>query len=91
MEDDSSPIILKTDMPDKVQKLAIECAKYALLNFNDDSSSMAEYIKNEFDKRYGAFWACFVGNKFGSFFSYADKTYISFCVNDVLFLLFKYP
>jgi hypothetical protein len=108
----SEPVILKTDMPEKIQKLALEYAEKALVNHPNDNSDMAEYIKNEFEKKFGPYWACFgiyelilkfesyfyfffynfkVGNKFGSYFSFAEACYISFYIDDLLFLLFKYP
>jgi hypothetical protein len=55
----SEPVILKTDMPEKIQKLALEYAGKALVNHPNDNSDMAEYIKNEFEKKFGPYWACF--------------------------------
>ena len=46
-------------MPEKIQKLALEYAGKALVNHPNDNSDMAEYIKNEFEKKFGPYWACF--------------------------------
>lgn len=85
-------VVIKSDMPDKIQKMAIECARKALESFEDhEISCIAQYIKTEFENKFGTYWACIVGNKLGSYFSFAENTFISFYIGDLLFLLFKYP
>ncbi len=85
------PVILKSDMSDKIQKIVLECAQRAINEFDrEDRSSIAQYIKNEFDEKFGNYWACFVGHKFGSFFSFAEGTVISFYIGDLLFLYIKF-
>lgn len=88
---DDKPVVLKSDMPEKIQQIALDCAQKALNEFGLDRSNIAQYIKNDFDEKFGNYWACFVGHKFGSFFSFAESTFISFYIGDLLFLLFKYP
>jgi len=51
---------------------------------------MAEFIKNEMDKKFEGSWHVTVGTSFGSYFSFEDQSVILFWRNHVGFLIFKF-
>ncbi len=63
-----------------MQQDAIDCAYVALNKFND-LVDIAEYIANEFDKKYDPTnpkWQCFVGTHFGAYVTTEAKKFIYF-------------
>lgn len=91
LEKDSAAII-RTEMPKDMQQFAIDCAQLAIINYGKlEYSKMATFVKEEFDKKYGKHWCCFVGEKIGCAFCYEDDQYVCFDFGSVRFLVFKYP
>ncbi|KAH9617854.1 hypothetical protein KSS87_014865 [Heliosperma pusillum] len=79
-----------TDMPVKMQIQAMACASKALDVYDVvEYKSIAAYIKQEFDKRYGGGWQCVVGSSFGCFFTHSKGTFIYFTLETLNFLIFK--
>ncbi|TYI32628.1 hypothetical protein ES332_A04G077400v1 [Gossypium tomentosum] len=66
-------IIKSADMKDDMQKEAVNIAisissfylPYKAFEKNNVKKDVAEYIKKEFDKKYGPTWHCIVGSNFG--------------------------
>ncbi|KAL5996180.1 hypothetical protein ACLOJK_026254 [Asimina triloba] len=56
-------IVKSADMKEEMQKDAVECALSAVEKHNVEKD-IAEYIKKEFDRKYGATWHCIVGRNF---------------------------
>ena len=91
LEKDSA-VIIGVEMPKEMQVYAFEAAQLAFINFNKmEYTKMAMFVKEEFDKKYGKNWSCFIGEKIGCSFSYDDDRYICFDFGSVRFLIFKYP
>ena len=87
-----SAVIIRAEMPRDMQRFAVECAQLAIINFGKiEYSKMATFVKEEFDKMYGKHWCCFVGEKIGCSFCYADDRYVCFDFGSIRFLIFKYP
>ncbi|RWR72452.1 putative dynein light chain [Cinnamomum micranthum f. kanehirae] len=83
-------LILDTDMPVKMQLQAMNSASQALDLYDVcDCTSIAAYIKKEFDKINGSGWQCVVGSNFGCFFTHTQGTFIYFCLERLNFLIFK--
>ncbi|XP_074312540.1 dynein light chain 1, cytoplasmic-like [Silene latifolia] len=79
-----------TDMPVKMQIQAMASASQALDVYDVvEYKSIAAYIKQEFDKRYGGGWQCVVGSNFGCFFTHSKGTFIYFTLETLNFLIFK--
>ena len=60
---DVKTIVNNTDMPDAMQRKAIESVQTALRQYKLEKD-MAAYIKREFDKQYNPTWHCIVGRNF---------------------------
>lgn len=85
---------LTSDMSTKMQNFAIDCGSLAILRYHyaKGFGDMAEYVKDEFEQKYGKYWCCFVfdGNTgFGSYFTKANNYYIHFVIRNVNFVVFK--
>ena len=80
--------INKTDMPEDLQKDAIEISAQALDKFKNEIE-IAAHIKKEFDQRHTPRWHCIVGKNFGGFVSHESKQFIYFSIGVYSFLLFK--
>lgn len=50
---------------------------------------IAQFIKTEFDSKYGSTWHCIVGKDFGSFVTHQSNHFIYFYLEGYAFLLFK--
>ncbi|URE22428.1 Acyl-CoA dehydrogenase, C-terminal domain [Musa troglodytarum] len=60
----SPKIVMKSiDMSEKMRNDAIDCARAAFEKHRLEKE-IAEYIKKEFDKKYGQTWHCIVGRNF---------------------------
>ncbi|KAL8517475.1 hypothetical protein ACS0TY_015648 [Phlomoides rotata] len=83
-------IVRETDMPDDLQNHAMELAYQALdLHEVSDCQSIAHYIKKRFDDYYGPTWHCVAGTDFGSCITHLSGSFVFFCVEMMVFLLFK--
>ncbi|KAL8039307.1 hypothetical protein ABFX02_10G027300 [Erythranthe guttata] len=83
-------IVRETDMPDDLSNRAMELAYQALdLHESSEFQSIARFIKKNFDEFYGPTWHCVVGKDFGSCITHLNENYIMFCVDMIVFLLFK--
>ncbi|RRT56930.1 hypothetical protein B296_00035180 [Ensete ventricosum] len=102
----SPKIVLKSiDMSEKMRNDAIDCARAVRLPFDLAPFSfekhrlekdIAEYIKKEFDKKYGATWHCIVAILFnlasgraGSYVTHETNHFLYFYVDLKAVLLFK--
>lgn len=86
------PVVHSSTMVAEVQQFGIDTTILAVVKVdNHDYRKLAEYIKTEFDKRYGGFWGCIVGNRsqFDAFFHVQPYSYLSVSVGDTKFLIFK--
>ena len=59
-----SAVVKGSDMSEKMQQRAVNCAKLALTESRIEKD-IAAYIKKSFDKEYGPTWHCVVGRSFG--------------------------
>ncbi|CAL9781641.1 unnamed protein product [Musa acuminata subsp. burmannicoides] len=85
----SPKIVLKSiDMSEKMRNDAIDCARAACEKHRLEKD-IAEYIKKEFDKKYGATWHCIVGRNFGSYVTHETNHFLYFYVDSKAVLLFK--
>ncbi|CAH1426365.1 unnamed protein product [Lactuca virosa] len=79
-----------TDMPLKMQAHAMDSASQALDIYDVvDYTSIAAYIKKEFDRVYGSGWQCVVGSNFSCFFTHSKGSFIYFSLETLSFLIFK--
>ncbi|KAE8655667.1 D-isomer specific 2-hydroxyacid dehydrogenase family protein [Hibiscus syriacus] len=79
-----------SDMPLKMQIQAMSFASQALDLYDVfDCTSIAGFIKKEFDGKYGSGWQCVVGSNFGCFFTHSKGTFIYFTMERLKFLIFK--
>ncbi|PUU74111.1 dynein light chain type 1-domain-containing protein [Tuber borchii] len=81
-------VIKSVDMTEEMSAIAIDVAKKAM-NSNTVEKDIAQYIKKEFDTKYGNTWHCIVGRNFGSFVTHETKNFIYFYVGHLAVLLFK--
>ncbi|URD80701.1 dynein light chain [Musa troglodytarum] len=85
----SPKVVLKSiDMNEKMRNDAIDCARAAFEKHRLEKD-IAEYIKKEFDKKYGATWHCIVGRNFGSYVTHETNHFLYFYVDSKAVLLFK--
>jgi len=80
--------VKSVDMSDEMSQTALEVAKTSMRDFNVEKD-IAQYIKKEFDARYGNTWHCIVGRNFGSFVTHETKHFIYFYVGNLAVLLYK--
>jgi len=81
-------VVKTVDMSDEMEKDAIEVATYALNEYTVEST-MANYIKKEFDKKYSPTWHVVIGTNFGSHVVHATKNFIYFYLGPKAILIFK--
>ncbi|XP_074581142.1 uncharacterized protein LOC141837672 [Curcuma longa] len=87
---ESKAVIGETDMPQSMQKAALDAVGKALDLFDvTQSTEIAYFIKKEFDKAYGPGWQCIVGTDFGSFVTHHFGCFIYFTVGRLAILLFR--
>ncbi|XP_043695264.1 dynein light chain 1, cytoplasmic-like [Telopea speciosissima] len=73
-----------------MQDEALYLAAKALDVFDiTDSTQIARFIKQEFDRLHGLGWQCIVGIGFGSFLIHVCGCFIHFCIGSLAILLFK--
>nr|GMD54888.1 dynein light chain 2, cytoplasmic [Ipomoea batatas] len=83
-------VIGETDMLQTMQRDALDLAAKALDFFDvTDSTEIARFIKQEFDRAYGGSWQCIVGTDFASFVTHCSGCFIYFHVGSLAILLFK--
>ncbi|KAF3934135.1 hypothetical protein ABW20_dc0100654 [Dactylellina cionopaga] len=80
--------VKSADMLETMQSDAIAVSQKAMADFNIEKD-IAQYIKREFDNKYGSTWHCIVGRNFGSFVTHETKHFIYFYIGHVAILLFK--
>ncbi|KAG0138085.1 dynein light chain type 1-domain-containing protein [Tuber indicum] len=80
--------IKSVDMTEEMSSIAIDVAKKAISS-NNVEKDIAQYIKKEFDTKFGSTWHCIVGRNFGSFVTHETKNFIYFYVGHLAVLLFK--
>ncbi|URE22426.1 Acyl-CoA dehydrogenase, C-terminal domain [Musa troglodytarum] len=77
----SPKIVMKSiDMSEKMRNDAIDCARAAFEKHRLEKE-IAEYIKKEFDKKYGQTWHCIVGRNFGSYVTHETNHFLYFYVD----------
>ncbi|CAL9103061.1 uncharacterized protein LOC135674383 [Musa acuminata AAA Group] len=76
------------DMSDEMRSHACACARAAFQEHTVEKN-IAEYIKKEFDAKYGQSWHCIVGRNFGSYVTHEAKHFIYFYMDSKAVLLFK--
>uniref|UniRef100_A0A7C9DZ94 Dynein light chain n=1 Tax=Opuntia streptacantha TaxID=393608 RepID=A0A7C9DZ94_OPUST len=81
-------VIKSADMSDDMQKEAVDIA-IAAFEKHSVEKDVAERIKKEFDKKYGATWHCIVGRNFGSYVTHETNHFIYFYLDQKAVLLFK--
>ncbi|KAK9893557.1 hypothetical protein P389DRAFT_182017 [Cystobasidium minutum MCA 4210] len=81
--------IKAVDMPDNLQNAAIEIAR-ASVEEHSLEKDIAQYIKKEFDRQYGATWHCIVGKNFGSYVTHESGNFIYFYMGPMAILLHQY-
>ncbi|KAH8280807.1 hypothetical protein KR054_002708 [Drosophila jambulina] len=84
----SNADIRSTDMTQKMQESAIDCAKQAIDKYETEFQ-IAKYVKNEFDAKFEPRWHCTVGNDFGAYVSHKPDHYIYFHLGQLAFLLLR--
>ncbi|XP_065859485.1 dynein light chain 1, cytoplasmic [Euphorbia lathyris] len=83
-------VIGEADMVQSMQQDALHLAAKALDFFDaTQSTHIARFIKQEFDRAYGAGWQCIVGTDFGSFVTHCCGCFIHFQVGSLSILLFR--
>lgn len=81
-------VVKSADMPDDMQRKAIELALAALDRFELERD-MAQYLKKEFDNRFQPSWHCIVGRHFGSYVTHEGAGFLYFYIEKVAILLFR--
>lgn len=81
-------VVKSADMPEEMQRKAIELAVSALDRFELERD-MAKYLKKEFDHRYQPSWHCIVGRHFGSFVTHEGAGFLYFYIEKTAILLFR--
>eukprot|EP01056_Protomagalhaensia_sp_Gyna25_P001099 Protomagalhaensia_sp_Gyna_25__1098@NODE_1536_length_1757_cov_579_362049_g1247_i0_p2_GENE_NODE_1536_length_1757_cov_579_362049_g1247_i0NODE_1536_length_1757_cov_579_362049_g1247_i0_p2_ORF_typecomplete_len117_score20_65Dynein_light/PF01221_18/6_3e27PEPutilisers_N/PF05524_13/0_1_NODE_1536_length_1757_cov_579_362049_g1247_i012401590 len=76
------------DMSDEHLEAAIDLACEAVATFKTELE-VAEFIKQNFDVRFGPKWHCVVGRHFASHVSYEPNHYVYLKVGREVILLFK--
>lgn len=81
-------IVKSADMPEDMQRKAIELALTALDRFELERD-MAQFIKKEFDAKFQPSWHCIVGRHFGSFVTHDGSGFLYFYIEKTAILLFR--
>lgn len=83
-------VIGESDMLQATQQYALDLASKALDVYDvTEATDIARFIKQEFDRTYGAGWQCIVGTDFGSFVTHQFGCFIYFCIGSLGILLFR--
>ena len=88
-QDTIATIVRNSDMTSLMQSEAQEIGKKAIQRYPSSETDIADYIKVEFDKKYGPDWHCIVGQKYGSSIAPQDGSFIYFSHGKFSVLLFK--
>ncbi|VDO30753.1 unnamed protein product [Heligmosomoides polygyrus] len=75
-------------MSEDMQRDAIDCVTQALEKHNNEND-IAEYIQEEFDKKYSPSWHCIVGEHYEYCVRPDEKHYILFHLGQLWIALFK--
>ena len=67
------------DMSKEMEEAAISCASLAIDKYEIEKD-IAEYVREEFDRKYQPTWHCIVGRNFGSYVSHDTKHFIFFYI-----------
>ncbi|KAL1807374.1 hypothetical protein ACET3Z_024364 [Daucus carota] len=81
-------VIKSADMKEDMQLQAIDIA-IAAYEKHGVEKDVAEYIKKEFDNKYGPTWHCIVGKNFGSYVTHETHHFVYFYLDAKAVLLFK--
>lgn len=82
------PKILKCDLDPEATKYAIEISIESLKKYSIEKD-ISEYIKEEFDNKYGKFWHVIVGNDFSVSLTHNSKFFLFYQIEKLYFALFK--
>ena len=78
------------DMSKAAVSLAVQIAIDAVLAVGEGNHrEIARMLKEEFDRMLSPAWQCIVGQRFGSFITHAQGTFVYFMVDDLAILLFR--
>ncbi|CAH8476363.1 unnamed protein product [Schistosoma rodhaini] len=80
--------IINSSMPTDVEEYAAQAASEAI-NMDSDLSSIAHFIKRNFDRKYKTTWQCVVGKNFCGSFTHETGDFIHFKLENLTFLLFR--
>mmetsp|Transcript_30071 Transcript_30071/g.75704 ORF Transcript_30071/g.75704 Transcript_30071/m.75704 type:complete len:93 (+) Transcript_30071:577-855(+) len=83
-----SVVIKGVDIPDERQQHAIRTATHAIASASTQQEA-ATIVKKEFDKSYGPYWHCIVGESFGSAITHESNGFIYFNIGTTAVLLYK--
>ena len=86
--EDRSVKIDVNEMPINMQDYAIAVAKRAF-DLHEGFGGIAQYIRENFNEKYGGRWHCVVGRGFGLSVRHVHGCYISFHVEDIKIILWK--
>lgn len=78
-------VIDNTTMSEDMQQFGVDCATSAMARHDkNEFRKMAEFIKSEFDKKYGGLWGCIIGmrDQFGGYFHLQNYCYLSIFINN---------
>ncbi|KFQ67237.1 Dynein light chain 2, cytoplasmic, partial [Phaethon lepturus] len=78
-----------TDMSEKMQQHAVECAILAIEKYDVERGFSGLIKRVNLEKKESPTWHCIVGRKFGSYMSHEAKHFIFFLMLGVNILLFK--
>ncbi|CAH8474481.1 hypothetical protein MS3_00001803 [Schistosoma haematobium] len=81
-------IIINSAMPTDLEEYAAQVATEAI-TMDSDFSSIAHFIKRNFDRKYTNTWQCVVGKHFCGSFTHETGDFIHFKLEDLTFLLFR--
>ncbi|KAF8571895.1 hypothetical protein P879_01378 [Paragonimus westermani] len=90
MAQQTKATVIKAEMSEESQEDAVHTAAEALDRFQE-VTEIPEFIKKEFDKKYGPSWHCIVGTNFCSYFTHLQECFVYFSLNGRDYLLFKTP
>jgi dynein light chain LC8-type len=85
-------VIIESDMEDDMLKFAFESLNFNQQGKTTDNQTIAQYLKEEFEKKYSPTWNCIVGKKFGFKITSQVKHYA--CLErkdkDITIVLYKF-
>ncbi|VDO04026.1 unnamed protein product [Rodentolepis nana] len=80
--------VAETTMSDLMQRFAAETTADAGVRYNS-YIEISKYIKETFEKKYGASWQCIVGKSFSCYVSYVGEDYIFFRLDNLFVMLYR--